>query len=81
MLKVIFISSFLLLAFISCNKGDITQPYDYERDTPEWLKENIQGKYDVPQQYNFFELDCTYGLKCICFENEADAVAFALRWL
>ena len=43
MLKVIFISSFLLLAFISCNKGDITQPYDYERDTPVWLKEKIDS--------------------------------------
>ncbi len=43
MLKVIFISSFLFLAFISCNKGDITQPYNYERDTPEWLKEKIDS--------------------------------------
>ena len=43
MLKIIFLSTFLFLAFISCNKGDITQPYNYGRDTPEWLKEKIDS--------------------------------------
>ncbi len=43
MLKIIFFSMFLFLAFISCNKSDITQPYNYERDTPEWLKEKIDS--------------------------------------
>ena len=68
MLKVIFISSFLLLAFISCNKGDITQPYDYERDTPVWLKEKIDS-ISVNQFY--------HGAKVLSrvlknFKNEAE---------
>jgi hypothetical protein len=43
MLKIIFISWFVFLVFISCNNSDITEPYNYERDTPVWLKEKIDS--------------------------------------
>jgi len=42
-LRLIFISWFLILVFTSCNKGNITESYNYERDTPFWLKEKIDS--------------------------------------
>ena len=43
MLKVIFISSFLFIAFLSCQKDNAVEPFSYERDTPVWLKFNPQS--------------------------------------
>ncbi|MGE5812370.1 MAG: hypothetical protein ACM339_12760 [Ignavibacteria bacterium] len=41
MLKIIFISSLLSIAFLSCQKNSLVEPFNYERDTPLWLKEKI----------------------------------------
>ena len=43
MLKVIFISSFLFFTILSCQKDNSVEPFNYERDTPVWLKEKIDS--------------------------------------
>jgi len=43
MLKIIFISSFLVITFMSCQKDNSVEPFNFERDTPVWLKEKIDS--------------------------------------
>jgi hypothetical protein len=43
MLKIIFISSFLFIAFLSCQKNNVVEFFNYERDTPVWLKAKIDS--------------------------------------
>lgn len=43
MLKIIYISSFILIAIVSCQKENITGTFDYERDTPVCIKEKIDS--------------------------------------
>jgi hypothetical protein len=43
MLKVIFISSFFLFTYLSCQKNNTVEPFIYERDTPVWLKVKIDS--------------------------------------
>jgi len=51
MFKVIFISSFLFVTFLSCQKDNATDPFNYERDTPVWLKEKIDS---ISANNNYF---------------------------
>ena len=45
MFKLFFrlITLFLFLIFLSCQKAKTTGPFDYDRDTPEWLKTKINS--------------------------------------
>lgn len=43
MLKIFFITSLFILAFSGCRKDTLVEPFDYERDTPVWLKEKIDS--------------------------------------
>ncbi|HEY6436795.1 MAG TPA: hypothetical protein VIY47_09395, partial [Ignavibacteriaceae bacterium] len=51
MLKLIFISSILLLTFLSCQKNNTIESYNYEKDTPVWLKEKIDSTSANPNYY------------------------------
>src|SRR4030042_2776752 len=42
MFKIIFISS-LFITFMSCQKDNSVELFNYERDTPVWLKEKIDS--------------------------------------
>ena len=41
MLKTIFMASFFLIIFAGCQKSNFIEPFNYERDTPAWLKQKI----------------------------------------
>jgi len=41
MLKIIFLSSFLFIAFLSCQNS--VESFNYEKDTPQWLKVKIDS--------------------------------------
>lgn len=43
MLRIFFITSLFILAFSGCRKDTLVEPFDYERDTPVWLKEKIDS--------------------------------------
>jgi hypothetical protein len=43
MLKILFIASFVLTIVIGCNNEIVTAPFNYERDTPVWLKAKIDS--------------------------------------
>ncbi len=43
MSKVIFISVLLFAAFVGCQKNNAVEPFNYERDTPLWLKVKIDS--------------------------------------
>ena len=51
MLKLIFISSFLFITFLSCQKNNTVEPYNYKNDTPTWLKEKIDSMTTNPKYY------------------------------
>jgi hypothetical protein len=39
--SIVSLCVLLSLVLVSCNKDSGVEPYDYARDTPEWLKEKI----------------------------------------
>jgi len=41
MLKMMLISFVLFLLFLSCQNINVVEPFNFERDTPEWLKTKI----------------------------------------
>lgn len=89
MLKIIFLSSFLFLAFLSCQNS--VQPFNYEKDTPQWLKEKIDSMsvnpdYFMSQVYRYEWKDkyvyhimipissCAY---CELYEEDGSKIQFA----
>jgi len=58
MLKIIITFSFLIIVFLSCQNENINEPYNYERDTPAWLKVKIDSmsindKYSGVRVYRY----------------------------
>lgn len=51
MLKLIFISSFMFFLLISCQKENVIELFNYERDTPEWLKAKIDSMSNHQDYY------------------------------
>lgn len=43
MLKILIITSLLLLPLSGCRNDTLVEPFNYERDTPVWLKEKIDS--------------------------------------
>lgn len=43
MFRKIILSVFILSAFLCCQDDNPTEPYNYERDTPGWLKIKIDS--------------------------------------
>ena len=43
MLKLIFVSSFFVIIFLGCQNNSSVEPYNYEKDTPVWLKTKIDS--------------------------------------
>jgi hypothetical protein len=43
MLKIIFIASLLFTVLTYCQEKDTTKSFNYERDTPAWLKARIDS--------------------------------------
>ena len=41
MLKIMFLFSFIVITFLSCQNS--TEPFNFEKDTPEWLKLKIDS--------------------------------------
>ena len=64
MLKLIFISFFLILAFLSCQNVNTADSFNYERDTPAWLKAKIDtmttGKLYVRTKVFRYEMNDEY---------------------
>lgn len=42
-MQKILVSAFLFITFISCQKESAVGPFNFEKDTPEWLKEKIDA--------------------------------------
>lgn len=59
MMRHFFVISFILLTFIGCELEDVTLPFNFERDTPVWLKEKVYSM-SIGQDY--------YGVKVFRFE-------------
>jgi hypothetical protein len=51
MRRVIFISSLLFLPFIGCSRDNTVEPFDYDRDTPVWLKAKIDSISENPAYF------------------------------
>ena len=51
MLKLIFISSFLFLTFLSCQKNNTIESFNYKKDSPIWLKEKIDSISENEKYY------------------------------
>lgn len=51
MLKIIFVSSFIIFSFISCQEGNISEPFNYVSDTPSWLKDKIDNMSANPEYF------------------------------
>jgi len=51
-------------------------------DLLHWLENEIEGKYLMPKDFERNMMKYSFKIKYtfICFEDEADAVAFKLRW-
>lgn len=41
MLRILFITIIIVITFLSCKQDSVVEPFNYERDTPQWLKEKI----------------------------------------
>lgn len=42
MIRTILISALIILFITGCKKDNSVEPFNYERDTPQWLKEKIE---------------------------------------
>jgi hypothetical protein len=51
MLKIILVAILFYFTFIGCKKENVTETFDYQRDTPGWLKEKI-NLMSGDQQYH-----------------------------
>lgn len=51
MYRFIIISSFLFLFMLNCQKENSMEPFDYERDTPTWLKAKIDSISSNPEYF------------------------------
>lgn len=51
MYKLILISSFLFITFISCQKDNAADPFHYESDAPLWLKIKIES---ISEDHNYY---------------------------
>jgi hypothetical protein len=40
--KILLVFSLILILILGCN-SNVIEPYNYEKDTPEWLKEKINS--------------------------------------
>lgn len=52
MLKIVFLSSLFFLTTFSC-RNYIVESYDYDRDTPSWLKSKIDSIYNSGRNFYF----------------------------
>ena len=88
MIKIIFITSFVILSFLGCENTN--EPFNYERDTPVWLKEKINNissnqeywgtivyRYELNKKYYYHIMipisSCGY---CELFDENGDKILF-----
>ena len=67
-------------AYISVYEAALAELEEHYPGLEEWLKENMDGKYEIEDQYHqdLWDVECSLILK---FELQTDLMAFKLRWM
>ena len=86
MLKIFFISTFLIITLISCSNS--VEPFNYERDTPQWLKLKIDSldaepnyagtivyRYEWHTQFVYhISIPISSCMYCLVYEHNGDLI-------
>lgn len=57
MFKIIILSAFIFFAIVCCQEENSTQPFNYEKDTPIWLKVKIDSLITTDNNDDFVGME------------------------
>jgi hypothetical protein len=91
MLRIIFVSSFLLFVLLGCKKENSVEPFNYERDTPGWLKAKIDTisnhreyygtkvfRYEWNRKYVYhFQIPISSCAYCEIYNQDGNKITFS----
>ncbi|MGE5354208.1 MAG: hypothetical protein ACM3P0_19130 [Acidobacteriota bacterium] len=91
MLKILFISIIFLAGIAGCKKENSVEPFNYEKDTPAWLKEKINTmsqdksylgmkvfRYDWKGGYvYYFDIPTSSCAFCDIYDQDGNKISFS----